>query len=248
MREYYRYENSRYEILNTPSDKVFLKDKKKEKYSMSNKVSFHNLKLEDISRTVEEESLLKIIIIMVIVFFINLIIIIDDISSLSTPIENLTNYSILLTIISLIQVFIHEVSHILALRIYGRTYEKFGMKMNYFFPAFYVRMNEAYMLMRNQQLLVHGLGILVNVLLNTIIYIISIKLKYFEILLIAKTFSVSILMNMVPVLNSDGYKILITLLDKNDIKATKSRFFKWFKAINLVVCLSYAVYNICIYI
>lgn len=104
----------------------------------------------------------------------------------------------------------HEFAHILALRMCGRYIDKFGFKFNYkVFPAFYVRMNQALLLARNERLFCHLAGLWVNLLI-TLIAIICIPGSIKSTIYI---FLTMITMNILPILNSDGQKAVTTLLN-----------------------------------
>lgn len=112
---------------------------------------------------------------------------------------------------SFIQLALHELSHFAALSHFGKKPDSIGFKMNYWiFPAFYVRMNDVYLLQRREQIIVHTIGALVNIIINAITFAIAFSLNIYPLLVATCWFGVSIVWNVLPILDSDGYKALLS--------------------------------------
>jgi len=142
----------------------------------------------------------------------------------------------------LISVIIHERAHLVALRIFGRKHDKVGFKMHYIIlPAFFVQMNQSVLLARNEKIVVHAAGIWVNLFVIGCLIMLNAILIGSDDLGVALTFAVVTLSyNAVPVLNSDGYRVLLALADVNELKERK-RNPRWIRRIKttswiLVVC------------
>ncbi|AJH78996.1 MULTISPECIES: hypothetical protein [Bacillaceae] len=123
----------------------------------------------------------------------------------------------------IVNIFFHELGHILSLKFFGKKFDKFGFKLNFYvFPAFYVQMNETYMLSRNEKIIVHASGLFINYLFVNIVETVNQLTFSFEPLTKAYMFfSSTLLWNLVPVLNSDGYKIVLAFLDLDEYNSIK---------------------------
>lgn len=115
---------------------------------------------------------------------------------------------------SLVSVVCHEYSHILALKYCKANIDKVGMKMNYgVFPAFYVRMNKVYLLPKRDRIVVHSAGLFANVCLGAgTILINNIFFQNAVLFSAVNIFTYGIIWNLLPILKSDGQKILFTIL------------------------------------
>ena len=136
-------------------------------------------------------------------------------------------------------IFIHELGHIKSLNYIGKKHQKIGFKMNYYiFPAIYVEMNEIYLISKNEKIIVHLAGLITNYL--TINFIQVINLLFLKNKILDSSFiffSYALLWNLVPVLNSDGYKVLITLfsVDELENKRKNHLIVKLIQAISLLL-------------
>ena len=114
---------------------------------------------------------------------------------------------------TVVNIVMHEGAHILALRFVGRKIDKVGFKMHYvILPAFYVRMNQSHLLDRYERIVVHGAGAFVNLLVN-LMFILSISGHTPDLNVALKFVGWAIAVNTLPVLNSDGYRVLLALAD-----------------------------------
>lgn len=144
----------------------------------------------------------------------------------------------------LVFITLHELGHYVACRCFGRKPERIGFKLNYVFPAIYIRMNEVYFLDKIEKLYVHSAGLMCSLLINSTLFIIA----YFKgatlWLCVAAYTCLDIFMNMIPLLNSDGYKILITLLNVNEKKNIKysSKVIILFRIANYVIASVYTIW------
>lgn len=112
-----------------------------------------------------------------------------------------------------VSIAVHEASHVAALHIFGRSIDKIGFRMNHWvFPAFSVRMNQSLLLSRQEQVCVHAAGLLVNLVVNAV----TLACNRWSWQSTALDFAASAVFiaaawNVVPVLNSDGYRVLLSL-------------------------------------
>ncbi|PNZ60042.1 peptidase, partial [Staphylococcus condimenti] len=130
------------------------------------------------------------------------------------------NNSILLFVILyfLMNIIFHELGHIYSLKFFGRKIDKVGFKLNFYvFPAFYVQMNETYMLSQIDKIIVHSFGLFVNFALINFIQLLNILIiNNISLTLSYMLFSSTMIWNLVPMLNSDGYKIMLALLSLDE--------------------------------
>ncbi|WP_235606436.1 hypothetical protein [Macrococcoides caseolyticum] len=146
----------------------------------------------------------------------------------------------------IINLILHELSHILSLKLFGKKFNKVGIKLNYYiFPSFYVQMNEIYMLSKNEKIFIHISGILTNLIFMTFIQYVNIRWINDEALTRGYMyFMLDMVWNIAPFLNSDGYKTLITLLDMDEFTDRKenSKFIKIIQLLSILMVL-HTVFN-----
>lgn len=154
------------------------------------------------------------------------------------------SFLIMMVFYSLISIIIHELSHIAAFHFLGRNFDKIGFKINYIFPSFYVKMNDVYMLPQNEKFIVHSAGIFINLLVNCTIFLVALEIKNRYLIAITQIFGIEVMWNVIPILDSDGYKILLTFLKKHKKKiwGQNSKLVKLLFAINIVFSAIY-LYN-----
>jgi len=138
----------------------------------------------------------------------------------------------------------HEMGHYVMCRLFGRTPEKIGFKFNYIFPAFYVRMNEVYLLDKIEKVYVHSAGLMVSLFMNGIVFLLGFYLHNHLLKYLGAYVVFDIFMNALPLMNSDGYKILITLLNLNEKKKMmeSSKIIIAFKGLNYIICIIYTIW------
>lgn len=240
--KYKIFNNSDFEMIKY-NNKIIIKDKNENKYYEVDETQF------DESKDIEWKnyhSIIndKIFIIYILTFILLFIINVNFYISYKT-IGNYNNLviTILFIIYTSINIIIHELSHILSLKIFNRKIDKFGFKFNYIFPSFYVRMNDVHMLSRNEKVLVHSAGLYVNMLFNVIFIFIAYKLKLNNLLIVCQLFIFGIFMNSVPILNSDGYKMMLSIFMYNEKKEKiyNSNIIKFLSFINVLVALAYLI-------
>lgn len=113
-----------------------------------------------------------------------------------------------------VSIGLHEGSHVLALRAFGRSFDKIGFKLNHWvFPAFYVRMNQTLLLSRQEQVCVHAAGLLVNLAVNAAVLACNSWVGQSPALdFAAGAVFIAAAWNAVPFLNSDGYRVLLSVI------------------------------------
>ncbi|WP_032120864.1 hypothetical protein [Clostridium amazonitimonense] len=78
--------------------------------------------------------------------------------------------------------------------------------------------NKKYEMLKHEKIIVHSAGIFANVFLNSIILVVAYIYKLDMLFAIGQLFTIGIIMNTVPVLNSDGYKVMLALFIYNEKK------------------------------
>jgi putative peptide zinc metalloprotease protein len=158
-----------------------------------------------------------------------------------SPIIHGWNMWVIIVIYFLVNIVLHEMGHILSLKFFGKNFNKIGFKLNFYvFPAFYVQMNDTYMLSRNEKIVVHLFGLFINYFVINTIEIVNISIIDSESLSKAfMFFSATLLWNFVPILNSDGYKILLAFLGLDEYKYFKTNH--WIVRIIQIIGISIAL-------
>ena len=124
----------------------------------------------------------------------------------------------LAAVYTVVQAGLHEAGHVIALRFFGRKPDKISLKLNFkVLPAIYVRMNDAHMLEAREKILVHSAGLAVNGALG--VAVLCTNHLWFQsegLRTIIWIFAVGLWANTLPLLTSDGHKILLAALDVNE--------------------------------
>lgn len=215
---YDKYEDEKFELLKS-GGKIVVKDKIKKKYFEINEISdFNNIDWKPYCPKFNTNILWGYLCLMIIFLIINMVFFFGVNIEYKTSSHSFLFFSLLYT---LLQVIVHESAHIFCMKICGRKIDKVGIKFNYIFPCIYVRMNDIYMLTTSEKILVHSAGIMSNLFINGLILIISFACNINILFAVSKFFVIGLLMNISPILNSDGYKVLIGILNINEKKNKK---------------------------
>lgn len=212
-----KYENKNYEIL--IQNHVFIKDKNLKTYYRNNINSIDSNMLDNFVSYPEK---INIITFCFYVFF-NIIMIISNniyilyLQKQVIPSFNNTTVFVIVLYFS-INILLHELGHIYSLKFFGRKIDRFGFRLNFYvFPSFYVQMNETYMLSRIDKIIVHSFGLFVNFTLINFVQLVNILVfDSYSLTLAYLLFSSTMVWNLVPVLNSDGYKIILASLSLDE--------------------------------
>lgn len=132
------------------------------------------------------------------------------------------NFAILIGYASC-QIAIHEAGHYAVFRMMGRSPDKVGFKLNYgVFPAFYVRMNDSHLLVRTDRYVVHSIGIVTNAIITVIAFgMLWADLLERDWLFVFSWYAIAMAYNCIPILNSDGFKSLLVLVNQREAKSFK---------------------------
>ncbi|MDK8642670.1 peptidase [Niallia taxi] len=241
-----QYEDEDYKIL--VQENVFIKDKKSGEYYKNSLDSLTNEQLSKFKIYKERVSLKFFYLfffftaVMVIGNYIYLIKLQNELSSI---IHNLKAW-IIIGIYFLVNIVLHEMGHIYSLRFFGKNYDRLGFKLNFYvFPAFYVQLNETYILSRNEKIIVHLFGLFINYLGINILEIVNHFTISSEALTLAfMFFSSTLIWNVIPILNSDGYKVLLAFLNLDEYSSFKTNH--WIvlsiQSIGIILALNSAIH------
>lgn len=237
----YKYQDENYELVKK-NNKIIVKDKNKNSF-FSIEESEINVKQIDWKISQSKLSPLNFTLYSVFfcsLFFMNMYILIF---SVKQHVRSTSLFSLFFLLYLVFFIFIHELGHITCFKIFKGHIDKLGFKFNYIFPSFFVRMNEVHLLNKYEALLVHTGGLLFSLILNNLLYFISSYFHYSIGIAISQYFSFDILWNSIPILNSDGYKILLTIFSiEEKKKIAHNASLIWFiKIINWVVVGIYTI-------
>jgi hypothetical protein len=119
-----------------------------------------------------------------------------------------------------LSVGLHEYTHIVLLRMFGRAHDAVGFRMHYVvFPAVYVRMGQSALLPRAERAVVHVGGVTVNLAVNLIGFVLVLHdLLTREARLALHLVAISLIFNVIPIMSSDGYRTLMALSGTSELK------------------------------
>ncbi|HFI0562564.1 TPA: peptidase, partial [Streptococcus suis] len=143
-------------------------------------------------------------------------------------------------------IILHELGHISFFHLFGKKIDKIGFKFNYIFPSFFVRMNDTYLLSKKERLIVHSGGMMFSLLINTIVFLLGIILNNILLVYLAKYMSIDIIFNSLPIMNSDGYKVILSLKGIEEKKnfEENSCFIQIIKTVNILLAIVYTIWFI----
>lgn len=122
------------------------------------------------------------------------------------------------TLVLICNIFIHEFGHVLFLKLfYPKSRVKIGFKFIFIWPAFYVDTSYSYMVSKYKRMAIYLAGNFMNC-----IYVLFILLCIPEQLPYCYLVITNILVNFIPIVKSDGYYAVATLLNKTNIKKGKA--------------------------
>jgi CRP-like cAMP-binding protein/Zn-dependent protease len=121
-----------------------------------------------------------------------------------------------LTLLQVLSISVHEAGHALAIRHYGRRVRHLGLMIYYLFPCAYVDASDMAMASRGQRIVVSLAGPIGGAVVGAICAIVAlvdsgiVGAVAFQ---GASLFTFQLVMNLLPILELDGYHVLVDLLD-----------------------------------
>lgn len=242
---YKSYEDDAVELLKDSNGEIIVKDKKNGKFLFikNEELLPNNITWVERKPKVSSMMLYCYLFVFFVIFLFNVFLLLKSSELIVTPKNNIICILIPPIYICISCIF-HEFGHILAMKLFGRKAGKIHFKFNYIFPALYVNVNEIYLLTKNEKIIVHSAGIFVNLFFNTVLFCFFLfntnsVLNYFYIGILSISWST--IYNLIPFLNSDGYKLLLCLINRREYKENCKnglivRIIKW---VNIVFSLFY---------
>lgn len=208
-----KFENAKYEIL--VEKYIFIKDKESNQYYRNDFNSIDRKILNGFSIYNEKIGLntfKKYIYFTIFMIIVNYIYVLN-LQKIIKPDFDKHSISII-TLYFAINITLHEIGHIKSLNYFGKKINKIGFKLNFYvFPAIYVQMNEIYMISRKEKIIVHSFGLFVNFTFINLVQIINeFTVNNVSLTIAFMLFSSTMIWNLIPMLNSDGYKVLLAIL------------------------------------
>lgn len=219
-----KYEDENYEVL--VQKDVFIKDKISGDYYKNNLDSLTDEQLSSFKiykERVSSKFFYLFLCFTVVMFILNYIYLMKLQKEIPPLIYGWKSW-VIVVIYFIVNVVLHEMGHILSLKFFGKNFNKVGFKLNYYvFLSFYVQMNDTYMLSRNEKIIVHLFGLSTNFLvINTLEIINQLTISSEPLTKAFMFFSATLFWNLVPILNSDGYKILLAFLGLDEYCQVKT--------------------------
>ena len=121
-----------------------------------------------------------------------------------------------LILLQVLSISVHEAGHALAIRHYGRRVRRLGLAIYYFFPCMYVDSTDMTMAPRRQRIVVALAGPIAGMTVGAACAFVaafdggpagSLAFKA------ASLFAFQLVLNLLPILELDGYHVLVDLLD-----------------------------------
>ncbi|MCY9089613.1 peptidase [Bacillus mojavensis] len=240
-----KYEDEKYEVI--VQNNVFIKDKKSGDYYKNSLDSITDEQLSYFKIYKEKVSpkfFYLFLCFTAIMFILNYIHLIKLQNEFTTSVLYGWKMWIIIVVYFIMNIVLHEMGHIYSLKYFGKKFDKVGFKLNFYvFPAFYVQLNATYMISRNEKIIVHLFGLFINYfVINTLETINQFTISSEPLTMAFMLFSSTLLWNLVPILNSDGYKILLAFLSLDEYSRFKTNH--WLVLTIQIIGISLAVNSV----
>ena len=128
---------------------------------------------------------------------------------------------IIANIILFANIFIHELGHVLFLKLFYKSGKiKIGFKIYFIYPAFYVDTSDSYLLPKYKRIAVYLAGNFMNCIYVLICFILFPSLNKYNYAIIS-----TILINFLPIIKSDGYYAITSLFNRYNVAKSKKKDF-----------------------
>lgn len=126
---------------------------------------------------------------------------------------------IIANVVLFFNIFIHEMGHIIALKLFlPESTVDFGFKMFFIYPSFYVDTSSTYLIPKYKRIAVYLSGNFMNCLYLIICYFVIKNMNEYNYLVVS-----NIIINFIPIIKSDGYYAFKTLLNQYNYNKTKMK-------------------------
>ncbi len=237
------YKDDNYEIFGE-EDQYIVKDIQEQKYYKLTATEIKNFNLKFKNRE-EKISSLNLFIFFIILFSLEIFNIYIVLKSVVEEIDEI-DFIYSLCIYLPMFIILHELGHISFFHLFDKKIDKVGFKFNYIFPSFFVRMNDTYLLSKKERLIVHSGGMMFSLLINTFVFLLGVMLNNVLLVYLAKYMSIDIMFNSLPMMNSDGYKVILSLKGMEEKKNFEEnrRLIQIIKVVNIFFVIVYTIWFI----
>lgn len=153
------------------------------------------------------------------------------------------------TAFTIVQILIHESAHWMALKYFGRKPDSMGFHLSlYVFPSVYVRMNDISMLPFQERLVVSNSGLLINSVIDTVLVACNqFAWHQWGISQIVGLYNLGLIFNVLPILHTDGYRVLLALVERNEARHWRENppFIKVISVFSYFVAALYVLMAVC---
>lgn len=126
---------------------------------------------------------------------------------------------IIANLVLFLNIFIHEIGHVLALKLFYKSGKiKMGFKIYFIYPAFYVDTSDSYLLPKYKRIAVYLAGNFMNCLYVLICFLFFPTISKYNYAIVS-----TILINFLPIVKSDGYYAITTLMNKYNSAKSKTK-------------------------
>lgn len=126
---------------------------------------------------------------------------------------------VMANILLLFNVFIHEMGHVVLLKIFYKSGQiKVGFKMTFIYPSFYVDTSDSYLLPTYKRISVYLGGNLMNCIYLLVCLFFFPFLNKYNYIIVS-----TVLVNFLPIVKSDGYYAIMSLIGKYNIAKSKAK-------------------------
>lgn len=127
------------------------------------------------------------------------------------------NNVILATLFLLINIPLHEIGHIIFLKLFSKDAKiRVGVTFFFIYPAFYVDTSYSYLCPKYKRMCIYLAGNFMNCIFLLVVYFFFPQFINYCYIIIS-----NILVNFVPIIKSDGYYAMMTFLNKYKISKTR---------------------------
>lgn len=126
---------------------------------------------------------------------------------------------IIANLILFANIFIHEIGHILFLKLFYKNGKiRGGFKIYFIYPAFYVDTSDSYFLPKYKRIAVYLAGNCMNCVYVLVCFLLFPSISKYNYAIIS-----NILINFLPIIKSDGYYAITSLFDKYNASKSKTK-------------------------